>query len=104
MGGGVHFAFTWSVIPVIADVICTGTAIVCSSWLWFGCFCDQNFSLLNCFIVYLGRCCVSLLRQVLRWYLWVVPLMHSGVVCLRDGTLKILYLAKMMNNFIFVLF
>ena len=30
--------------------------------------------------------------------------MHSGVVCLCDGKLDILYLAEMMNHFIFVLF
>ena len=29
-GGGVHFAFTWSVVPVIVGVIYTETAIVFS--------------------------------------------------------------------------
>ena len=38
LGGGVHFAFTWSVVPVIAAVTCTETAVVCLFWLWLGCF------------------------------------------------------------------
>ena len=86
----------------------------CSCYLYWNCcslfilpmvglFCDQNFLLPNCFILYLGGCHVSLLRQVLRWwYLWVVPLLHSGVICLCDGKLNILYPAEMINHFIFV--
>ena len=35
LGGGVHFAFTWSVIPVIVVVIYAGTAIFCSHCLWW---------------------------------------------------------------------
>ena len=37
-GGGVHFAFTWLVVPVIAGVTRTETVVVCSFWLWLGCF------------------------------------------------------------------
>ena len=102
LGGGVHFAFTWSVVPVIAAIICTETAVVCSFCLWLACFVTKISLLLNCFIMYLGGCCVSLLRRVLRWWdLWGVPLIHSGVICLCDGKLDILYLAEMMNHFIF---
>ena len=30
LGAGVHFAFTWSVVPVIVAVIYDGTALFCS--------------------------------------------------------------------------
>ena len=50
----------------------------CSCYLYWNCrslfilspvglFCDQNFLLPNCFIMYLGGCRVFLLRRVLRW-------------------------------------
>ena len=35
LGGGVHFAFTWSVIPVIVVVIYDGAALFCSHCLWW---------------------------------------------------------------------
>ena len=35
------------------------------------------------------------------WYLLGAPLIHSGVGCLCNGKLDILYLAEMMNHFIF---
>ena len=38
LGGGVHFAFTWLVIPVIVGVTGTETAVVCPFWSWLGCF------------------------------------------------------------------
>ena len=31
LGDGIHFAFTWLVVPVIAGVTCTETIVVCSS-------------------------------------------------------------------------
>ena len=34
-GGGVHFAFTWSVVPVVVAVIYDGAALVCSHCLWW---------------------------------------------------------------------
>ena len=54
----------------------------CSCYLYWNCgslfilamvglFCNQNFLLLNCLIMYLGGCCISLLWWALRWwYLW----------------------------------
>ena len=31
-GGGVHFAFTWLVIPFVVGVTGTETAVVCPFW------------------------------------------------------------------------
>ena len=46
-GGGVHFAFTWSVVPVIVVVISVGAAIFCSHCLWWV-ICDKVSLLPNC--------------------------------------------------------
>ena len=35
LGGGVHFAFTWLVVPVIVAVIYDGAALFCSHCLWW---------------------------------------------------------------------
>ena len=35
LGGGVHFAFTWLVIPVIVAVIYDEAALFCSNCLWW---------------------------------------------------------------------
>ena len=37
LGDGVHFVFTWSVVPVVVVVIYAETAILCSLCLWCGC-------------------------------------------------------------------
>ena len=41
--GGVHFGFTWSVVPVIVVVIYAETAVFCSQ-----CLCDKFSSFPNC--------------------------------------------------------
>ena len=47
LGGGVHFAFTWSVVPVIVVVIYVGAAVFCSHCLWWV-VCDKVSLLPNC--------------------------------------------------------
>ena len=37
-GGGVHFAFTWLVVPVIVGVTHIKTVVVCPFWPWLDCF------------------------------------------------------------------
>ena len=83
----------------------------CSCYLYWNChslfvvamvglFCNHNYLLLTCHLVYLGGCCISLLQWVLKWwYLWRVPLVYSEVICLCDGKLDVLYPAEMMNQF-----
>ena len=56
-----------------------------------GLFCNHNYLLLTCRIMYLGGCHISLFRWVLKW--WRVPLVCSGVICLCDGKLDVLYFA-----------
>ena len=46
-GGGVHFAFTWSVILVIVVVIHVGAAVFCSHCLWWVVY-DKVSLLPNC--------------------------------------------------------
>ena len=37
-GGGVHFAFTWLVVPVVVGITGTGTVVVCPFWSWLSSF------------------------------------------------------------------
>ena len=47
LGGGVHVAFTCSVIPVVVVVIYVGAAVFFSHCLWWV-VCDKVSLLLNC--------------------------------------------------------
>ena len=104
LGGDVHFAFTWLVIPVIAGVTHTETVVVLFILAMVGLFCDQNYLLLNCHIMYLGGMPYFLVMMSFEVEVPVgVPLVHSGVICLCDGKLNVLYFVvtrcEMMNHF-----
>ena len=69
-GGAVYSVFIWLVVPVDVTSTCTETAAMYLFWCQFG---YSIFGVTYCFLLYLGRCCISLLRQVLRWcHLWGV--------------------------------
>ena len=104
LGGGVHFAFTWLVVPVLVGVSGTETVVVCLFWSWLSCFmtkitycctvvsCTWGGAIFPCYDKFWsGGTCGG------------VPLVHSWVVCLCDGKLDFLYFAvtrcEMMNHF-----
>ena len=51
LGGGVRFAFTWLVVPVVVGFTGTETAVVCPFWSWLGCFMTK---ITYCCIMYRG--------------------------------------------------